>query len=142
MPKITVSVPLRWGDMDAFGHVNNATAVQLLEQARVDGFFGMETGREIFAIVVARNEVEYLAPIPYTHEPIRVVMWLARVGGSSIEVHYEIHSPEGMPEVLHAKAATVVVFLDPESGSPRRLTPEERTDWEAYLDEPIAFRRG
>ncbi len=140
--KLTVPVPLRWGDMDAFGHVNNATAVQLLEQARVDGFFGMGTGREISALVVARNEGEYRVPIPYTHEPIRVGMWLARIGGSSIEVHYEMRSPDGVPDVLHAKAATVVVFLDAETGAPRRLAEAERAEWARYLDEPVAFRRG
>jgi len=138
--RITVPVPLRWGDMDAFGHVNNATAVQLLEQARVDGFFS--SGREVRDVVVARHVIEYLVPIPYTHEPVRIVMWLARVGGSSIEVNYEIRSPDGAPDVLHAKAATVVVFLDPVAGAPRRLSEAERADWAAFVDEPIAFRRG
>ncbi len=122
MPKITVRVPLRWGDMDAFGHVNNATAVQLLEQARVDGFFGMGTGREISALVVARNEIEYLVPIPYSHEPLEVEMWLGRIGGSSIDVHYELFAAIGGRRTLTARAATVVVFLDADSGAPRRLT--------------------
>ncbi len=140
MPKITVRVPLRWGDMDAFGHVNNATTVQLLEQARVDGWFS--TGREVKDVVVARHLIEYLAPIPYSHAPIEVEMWVVSVGGSSLEVHYEVFAPADGGRVLTTRAATVIVFLDPATGAPRRLGALERAEWDAYLDEPIGFRRG
>ncbi len=140
MPKITVRVSLRWGDMDAFGHVNNATTVQLLEQARVVGWFS--SGREVKDVVVARNLIEYLAPIPYSSEPIEVEMWVAKTGGSSLEVHYEVFAPIDGERLLTTRAATVIVFLDPATGSPRRLGAQERSDWDAYLDQPIAFRRG
>jgi len=139
MPRITVRVPLRWGDMDAFGHVNNATTVQLLEQARVSGWFAEE--REVVDVVVARNLVEYLAPIPYSEEPIEVEMWVARVGGSSIEVHYEVFSVAGEARTLTTRASTLIAFLDGAGAGPRRLSPEERRDWSRYLEEPLEFRR-
>ena len=139
MPRITVRVPLRWGDMDAFGHVNNATTVQLLEQARVSGWFAEE--REVVDVVVARNLIEYLAPIPYSEEPIEVEMWVARVGGSSIEVHYEVFSVTGGARTLTTRASTLIAFLDGEAAGPRRLSPEERRDWGRYLDAPLEFRR-
>ncbi len=139
MARIIVRVPLRWGDMDAFGHVNNATTVQLLEQARVTGWF--ESEREVKDLVVARHLIDYLVPIPYSQEPIEVEMWVARLGGSSIDVNYEVFAVVGGERVLTTRALTVVVFLDPESGGPRRLSAQERADWDQYLDEPIAFRR-
>jgi len=139
MTRLTVKVPLRWGDMDAFGHVNNAKTVQLLEQARVSGWF--EGDREVQDLVVARNLVEYLLPIPYTHEPIEVEMWLARTGGSSIDVHYELFSWIDGERVLTTRAETVVVFLEKGLGAPRRLTREEREAWGQYVEEPLKFRR-
>jgi len=137
MTKLTVAVPLRWGDMDAQGHVNNATTVQLLEQARVSAWFG---DREIANLVVAKHVIEYLAPIPYSQDGIQVEMWLARIGGSSIDVNYELFSIIDGQRVMTTKAETVVVFLSPDQ-RPRRLTDEERADWEPYLDEPVRFRR-
>jgi len=135
--RTTVKVPLRWGDMDAFGHVNNATTVQLLEQARVTGWFDGQ--REVVDVVVAKNTVEYLTPIPYTREPIEVEMWLARLGGSSITVQYEVFSWIDGARVLTTRAETVVVFLA--DGGPRRLTDEEREAWARYVEEPLQFRR-
>ncbi|MBD4601618.1 acyl-CoA thioesterase, partial [Xanthomonas citri pv. citri] len=35
---VEVRIPLRWADMDAYGHVNNIAVVQLLEEARVAAF--------------------------------------------------------------------------------------------------------
>ena len=54
--RTTVRVPLRWGDMDALGHVNNATTVQLLEQARVTGWFDGQ--REVVDVVVRRPTLD------------------------------------------------------------------------------------
>jgi len=139
MARLTVEVPLRWGDMDAFGHVNNATTVQLLEQARVTGWFDGQ--REVADVVVAKNTVEYLSPIPYTREPIEVEMWLARLGGSSITVHYEVFSRIDGNRVLTTRAETVVVFLDEGLGTPRRLSTEERAAWAEYVEAPLQFRR-
>ena len=64
MSQVTeVLVPLRWSDMDAYGHVNNVQFVRLLEDARVamlvdwfpEGLEQLDRG-----IVVARHEIDYL----------------------------------------------------------------------------------
>jgi len=139
MSRLTIEVPLRWGDMDAFGHVNNATIVQLLEQARVEGFY---SDRDVSGVVIARHEIEYLAPMPYTREPVRVELWLSRIGGSSIDVCYEIHSPAAADhDTVYVRAATVVVFLDESLTTPRRITDEERAEWAQLVEEPVRFRR-
>lgn len=157
MPRITIPIHLRWGDLDAYGHVNNVTLLELLQEARVRAFWirGGSPAPDTAVIdanpgtdsltLIARQEVEYLLPIPYLTEPITVEMWLTKLGGSSIEVAYEVRSPASAPEheqVLYARAATVIVFIDAQSQRPRRLGDVERAAWQPYLGEPVAFRRG
>ncbi|HET6240986.1 MAG TPA: thioesterase family protein, partial [Arthrobacter sp.] len=36
--RIEVQVPMRWGDMDAYGHINNVQIVRILEEARIAAF--------------------------------------------------------------------------------------------------------
>ena len=69
MPRTRVLTPLRWSDMDAYGHVNNVQFLRLLEDARVIGFedsFGQRPLR--FRAVPGSSwpatEIEYLAPLP------------------------------------------------------------------------------
>jgi len=155
MSRIRVPIHLRWGDLDAYGHVNNVTLLELLQEARIRAFWSRGGGEAPATAVIdaepgtdsltliARQEVEYLLPIPYLREPITVEMWLTKLGGSSIEVAYEVRSASrGSEPELYARAATVIAFLDGRTQQPRRLGDRERAAWEPYLGEPIAFRRG
>ena len=81
--------------------------------------------------------------MPYQRHPLDVQMWFAKLGGSSIEVCYEVRSPietavDGAQTVL-ARATTVVVKVDAESGRPLRLSATERAAWSPYLGEPVAY---
>lgn len=150
--RLEVPVQVRWSDLDAYGHVNNASLLTLLEEARVTAFWaGGPEGSPATAVidagpgatsitVIARQEAEYLAQIPHHRQPIRVEIWLGHIGGASLQVCYEVRSPDG--DELYAKAATIVVMLDAVTGTPRRLTEAERTAWEPYLEAPVDFRRG
>ena len=90
--------------------------------------------------LVARQEVEYLAPIPYLREPLDVQLWIGRLGGASLDICYEVRSPlDADPEVVFAKAATTVVLVDAESGRPRRITDRERAAWASHLEAPVEF---
>lgn len=158
MPRIHVPVGIRFNDLDAYGHVNNAAMLTLLEEARIAVFWGSgglqvdgvsdaeapvtDTSSSSTITLVARQEVEYLAPIPYLREPLDVQLWIGRLGGASLDVCYEVHSPEGDEEqTLFAKAATTVVLVDAASGRPRRITEREREAWAAHLDAPVAFAK-
>ena len=154
MTRLHVAIPLRWSDFDAYAHVNNAEMLRILEEARIQAFWrpdegaGMATaildarpGAETIGLI-ARQEVEYLLPVPYLRSPIDVQLWLGRMGGSSLEVCYEVWSPvEVEPRVLYARAATTIVLLDSATERPRRITDHEREAWTPYLDEPVQFRR-
>jgi acyl-CoA thioester hydrolase len=150
--RLEVPVQVRWSDLDAYGHVNNASLLTLLEEARVSAFWaGGPEGSPATAVidagpgatsitVIARQESEYLAQIPHHRLPINVDIWLGHIGGASLQVCYEVLSPDR--DELYARAATTVVMLDAETGRPRRLTDAERRAWEPYLEAPVEFRRG
>jgi acyl-CoA thioester hydrolase len=155
MTRIHVPIPLRWSDFDAYAHVNNAEMLRLLEEARIqafwrpdEGFEGAPTavidarpGAEMISLI-ARQEVEYVAPIPYMRAPIDIEMWVGRIGGASLEICYELYSPEGVtPRVLFTRAATTLVMVTAATGRPQRIPGELRSVWEPYVEEPVSFTK-
>ena len=69
-------------------------------------------------------------------------LWIGRLGGASLEVCYEVWSPEGTePHTLYSRAATTIVLVDAASQRPRRINDTERAAWEPYLDEPVQFAK-
>lgn len=153
-----IPIHLRWGDLDALGHVNNTSMLKLLEEARLRAFWLPENGGEaaptaVFdmsvlegggerATLVARQEIEYLRPVPYGHRPLDVQMWIGKIGGSSLEICYEVFSPAGdESQILYARSSAVVVLVDTASGRPTRLTDTERAAWVPFLGAPIEYRR-
>ena len=117
----------------------------LLEEARVEAFWG----RTIDSIdepetlwLVARQEIEYLTPIPYQTTPLDVQLWVGHLGGASLEVCYEVYTPAGSePSVQYARAATTIALVDRSTQRSRRMNAEERATWSAWIDEPLTFTR-
>lgn len=153
--RIHIAIPLRWSDFDAYAHVNNAEMLRLLEEARIQAFWrpdeggaGSDTavldarpGAETISLI-ARQEIEYVAPIPYMRAPIDVELWIGRIGGASAEICYELYSPVGVsPRVLFTRAATVLVMVTAATGRPQRIPDELRAAWTPYLGEPVAFTK-
>lgn len=147
--RLVVPITVRWSDLDAYGHVNNAAMLQLLEEARVAVFWhgrhlpehdpAGRPDRSATATFVAHQEIEYLEPLGYPTEPIPVSMWISKLGGASVEVCYEVPTLEGGTA---ARARTTIVMMDMTTGRPRRLSDAERALWERFIDEPVTFRRG
>ncbi len=158
MTRLHVPVQVRWSDLDAYGHVNNVAFLTLLEEARIAAFWRGEavasgSGEQITtalldarpgggtATIVARQEVEYLAPIGYQRRPVDVVLWIGKLGGASIEISYEVVATDDEGETfVAAKAATTLVLVDTATGTPRRIADEERAAWASYVEEPVRFR--
>lgn len=138
-----VEVPLRWSDMDAYGHVNNVQFLRLLEDARVLGFvewFGQDRSLVDEGVLVARHEIEYIAPLTFRHAPIAVDMWCTKIGGAGFDLGYEVRDPEGVGAGHYARAETTLVVYDFRTASPRRVRPEERAVLQAHRGDPVAFR--
>ncbi|MGW8380259.1 thioesterase family protein [Streptomyces sp. ODS28] len=136
----TYECPLRWSDMDAFGHVNNVVYLRYLEEARIDFMFRLarEAEADSFAggSVVARHEIDYLRPLVHRHGPVTVETWVTKLGAASATFAYEVKDPD--TGVVYARAATVVVPYDLESERPRRLTAAEKAFLEDYFDDSAA----
>lgn len=153
--RLHIPIHLRWGDLDAFNHVNNTSMLKLLEEARVRAFWKPEEGERAPATAVldsgieqgiltliARQEIEYLAPVPYQRRPLEVQMWFGKLGGSSLEVCYEVHNdPASVERTLYARSTAVIVLVDAASGRPVRISPEMRAAWEPFVGEPISYSR-
>ena len=121
--------------MDAFGHVNNARFLTLFEEARTEliariaadqGLTGLMTG-----VVVARHEIDYLLPIDYQPDPVRIDTWVVQVLNASFKVGYEMFDHDGGQVV--ARAQTRLVPYDLAAGRPRRLEKVEKAFLEAWL---------
>ena len=152
--RLHVAIPLRWSDFDAYAHVNNAEMLRLLEEARIQAFWrpdegvGLDTaildarpGAETIGLI-ARQEVEYLAPIPYMRQPIDIEMWIGHIGGASAEICYELFSPVGVsPRILYTRATTTIVMVTLATGRPTRISDELREAWSPYIEEPPAFTK-
>jgi acyl-CoA thioester hydrolase len=115
--------------MDAYRHINNSAYLQYLEQARVAMFFDRQDGFSS-GTVIARHEIDYLRPVVYHPEPLRVEMWIEQVRGASFVVRYEVFDGER----LVARAATKCVPFDFAIDRPRRLTDEERGVLHGFAD--------
>ncbi len=145
--RLHIPLALRWSDIDAYAHVNNAAMLGLLEEARIQAlrttvgeFSGGDDGATL--TLVAHQEVDYLRPIPYDPRPLDCELWIGRVGGSSLDVCYEVFTPEGRePREVTTRASTTVVLVDAAAQKPRRITDAERAAWQPYLEDPIAFAR-
>ncbi len=133
MTRFVHEVHMRWSDMDAYRHVNNTAYLAYLEQARVAMFFHRNEGFNA-GTVISRHEIEYLRPIVYHPQPLRVEVWIEKIGGARFTVRYEIFDQRESGPVLTARASTVCVTFDFTSDRPRRLTGEEREILAAFSD--------
>ena len=153
MTRLHVAIPLRWSDLDAYAHVNNARMFTLLEEARIAAFWGggangaptavLTTGPGADSVtLIAAQQIEYREQIPFVREPIDIELWIGKLGGASLQVCYEVYSPSGHePRTLYVRASTTIVLADRETGAPRRITDDEREAWDAYVEEPLVFRQ-
>lgn len=102
---------IRWGDMDAFGHVNNTVYFRYLEQARIEW---LETlGRPIDHFqgpVLVNAQCSFLRQLRYPGD-IEVYCRMGTVGRSSVEMTYEIRRVDS-PDVIVAEGSSKLVWID------------------------------
>ncbi|MDO5502857.1 MAG: thioesterase family protein [Actinomycetia bacterium] len=143
-----VDVPMRWSDMDAYGHINNVQFLRLLEDARVVAFadwFGQDRSLVDEGVLVARHEIEYLAPLTFRQAPVRVRMWTMRLTPASFDVGYEVGEAEPDPatprsSTVYARAETTLVLYDFATSRPRRMSPELEDSLLSYAGGEVRFR--
>jgi acyl-CoA thioester hydrolase len=132
----TSKVHVRWDDLDAFGHINNAAYLVFVQEARADftWFSRQKIGKSplLADMVVARAEIDYIEPIYDGGMDVECQIWITRIGNASFEMEYEIIHKG----VNRARIKTTQVAVSLETKRSRPLTDEEREFLSEYLEEP------
>ena len=124
-----VTIPIRWRDVDNYGHVNNAVYLTYLEEAR-DRWVRETLGPEVDFVIV-RIAIDYRRELSQDDDEVTVSCRGVGYGTSSIRTAEEIVAKAGW---IAAASESVIVAHDAEARSSRPLTDEERET----LDRAIA----
>jgi acyl-CoA thioester hydrolase len=102
-------IAIRWGDMDAMGHVNNTVYFRYMEQARIAWFESLVPRADAWGeigIVIVNASCNFRRPINYPGT-VQVEVFAGAPGGSSVPTFYELK----VEDELYADGAATVVFV-------------------------------
>ncbi len=108
-------IPVRWGDMDAIGHVNNTVYFRYMEQARVEWIelVGFGVGSRDETAVIVNASCTFLRPITYP-ATVEITMFAGVAGRSSLPTAYELRVAG--EERVYAEGAAKIVWMDARTG--------------------------
>jgi acyl-CoA thioester hydrolase len=125
---------VRWNDLDAFGHVNNANYLTYVQESRADfTWWSRKRAGEsplLMDMVVARAEVDFLEPIYEGGFDLDVEIWVTKIGNASFDLAYQMSSTG----TIHANAKTVQVAVSMDTKKSRPLNDIEREYLGRYLE--------
>jgi acyl-CoA thioester hydrolase len=118
-------IEIRWSDLDAYGHVNQAVHLTYAEEV-LDDWFRTCLGRDpgtIWDYVARRTTIDYRGELRLADREAVGTASLVRLGTTSVTAAVTLRAPDGR---VATELELVVVVIDGESGSPRPLTDDER----------------
>jgi acyl-CoA thioester hydrolase len=121
-------VPVRWSDIDMYSHVNHATMVTILEEARLP-FLSPAFGADITTtgLLIAEVRIAYKGQLRLVDSPLQVTMWVQRLRAVDFTIGYEVRSvsaePDSKPAVI---AGTQLAAFDIDGQRLVRLSPDHR----------------
>ena len=115
------TVHIRWRDLDAYGHVNNAVYLTYLEEVRDE--WAKQVLGDGFDFVIVRIAIDYRSELSFFDEEVLVRCTGTGVGVSSIRTREEIAKRDGQ---LAAESDSVIVAHDAETRTARPLSEEQR----------------
>jgi acyl-CoA thioester hydrolase len=124
-------VNIRFSDVDAFGHVNNAVYLTYFEEARVAFFdeivdYGYDWSKQ--GVILARFEIDYLQPVHFKEE-VFIRTACARIGNKSFDLTYEMYKIKEHKEITLCTACSVMVMFDYE----KKVSIEVPESWKLAL---------
>jgi len=124
-------IALRWSDLDAFNHVNNARYLTFLEQARIEWFetVGEPWMTDDIGPVVATATLNFKRPVEYPAS-IAVELFTERLGNTSVTIGHRIVADDG---TVHCDGHVVAVWINRRSGKPVALPAAVRRASELLL---------
>lgn len=107
-----VTVPMRWGDMDAMGHVNNTLYFRYMEICRLDWIFAVGAGTDVRGQgpVVVNAFCNFLRQLEFPGD-VRVTLHVADPGRSSFDTYHTIERTDE-PGVVYAEGGARAVWTD------------------------------
>lgn len=123
-------VPVRWSDMDAFGHINHARMITLMEEARVEWLL---SAGELYApliksAMIVTVEIRYQAQLRHDDSPLHIAMWIKNFRSVDFTIGYEIRSAQAEAKSKAAcVASTQMAVVDVENQRLRRLSDLEKS---------------
>lgn len=129
-PAFSCQVPVRWGDLDAFGHVNNTLYLRYIEETRFQWMMheGIPLNSDAYPVVVQIG-CTFLRPVFYP-ETLRIDCYLSAPGRSSFMVDYKIYTLTD-PENPTAESFSKVVWVDGKTGKSMPLPAAVRAWFES-----------
>jgi acyl-CoA thioester hydrolase len=125
-------IEIRWRDVDAYRHVNNAVYATYLEEARDEWMQrALEGAGDLWDYVLVRIAIDFRRELMQGDDALLVRTRLTRIGTSSLTLREEIVKLDG---TLSAEAESVVVARDRATGASRPLTVAEREAYAGVLD--------
>ncbi|OBK07234.1 thioesterase [Mycobacterium sp. 1245499.0] len=121
-------VPVRWSDIDMYQHINHATMVTILEEARVQFLReAFEVDIMTIGLLIAEVKVTYKGQLRLIDSPLQVTMWTKRLRAVDFTLGYEVRSvsadPASKPAVI---AETQLAAVHIEEERLVRLSPQHR----------------
>ncbi|WP_370422519.1 acyl-CoA thioesterase [Streptomyces sp. QH1-20] len=126
MPRFTYDMPLRWADMDANGHMNNAVYSNYLEDTRFRMFSNLVPAdpaeRLACNFLVREQTLKYIRPLVYREEPVTIEAWVEDVKGASFIIRCKIKDGED----VYVESRTLIAGFDSTANTVRRFREDER----------------
>jgi len=132
-----ISLPILWGDQDAFGHVNNTIPIRWFESSRIAylGHSGMEKLLEQIQLgpILAAIRCNYRRQLRYP-DTVWIGAKVTRVGNSSLEMAHAVWSEQW--QAVAAEGDSTIVVFDYATNRPRRVPAEVRQAIAAFEQRP------
>ena len=139
---VQTTIPIQWGEMDAFNHVNNVVYIRWCETARIELFRKIWGDRGInmkeilegsgVGPILANFNVNYKIPISYPDQVI-IQTRVAHIGNSSFNVEHQVFT-EKMGNSVVAEASSVVVMLNYKTGEKFNLNSSMKLKLEQFVN--------
>jgi acyl-CoA thioester hydrolase len=131
MKKFEIPIQIRFKDIDAMGHVNNAVYFSFFEVGRLEFFMKILKAKstEDFPFILAKTEASFLIPIDLTCKNVILRLWAGDFGKKSFKFFYELVEKD--KPVKYAEGESIQVFFDYKS---KRTIPVPETFKEKIKD--------
>ena len=110
MLKESITIQVRFSDLDTMGHVNNAVYLSYFEMARIEYFtplLGIDWDWKNFGMLLRKNEIEYFTPVLLNDVP-KISLFVLHIGTKSFTLGYELM----VNDKLYTSGSSVLVCFD------------------------------